>query len=72
VHDSAICETVNLAQLFERTGLKEWIKIQFRTPYIAIISGMGETGEFFGQQETAVLVQSKNYISPNKNLAKVP
>jgi hypothetical protein len=52
--------------------LKEWIKIQFRTPYIAIISGMGETREFFGQQETAVLVQSKNYISPNKNLAKVP
>jgi hypothetical protein len=65
-HDSAVCETVNLAQLFERTGLKEWGRIGFRAPYIAIISGIGETREFLGQRDTAVSVESKDFISPYK------
>ena len=63
-HDSAVCVPADFKRLFARSGLTEWDKIGFRTPYVAIISGSGKVKEFFGQTETTIVAEVIDFISP--------
>ena len=55
VHDSAVCGNYDLEPLFAGTGLKEWDQIEFRQPYIGIISGDGSISERRGKKESWLL-----------------
>lgn len=63
-HDSAVCSPINLSSLFARTGLEDWRRLDFRTPYIAIISGDGQKREYNGLRETVMGVEVTNFIKP--------
>ncbi len=60
VHDSAVCGNFNLEPLFAGTGLKQWDKIEFRQPYIAIISSDGSIQERRGEKESWLLEDLSN------------
>lgn len=62
--DSAVCEPQDLSSLFIDTGLVEWDKIDFRTPYIGIITGDGDVVEFNAGTEEKIAVKAKNFIRP--------
>jgi len=65
VHNSAVCFEVDpkLDVLFEGTNLIQWKDAYFNQPYIAVISGNGETQEFLGEANTALGVELTNFIS---------
>ncbi len=47
------------------TGLKQWDKIEFRQPYIAIISGDGSIQERRGEKESWLL-EDLSYVARKK------
>lgn len=57
VHDSAICDTTDLSNIFQNTPLSSWEKISFRTPYTAVINKDGEFEEFYDLPEKTMLIQ---------------
>ncbi len=65
VHDSAVCGYYDLEPYFAGTGLKEWDKIEFRQPYIAIISGDGSISERLGKIDSWLL-EDLRYVAGNK------
>ncbi len=66
-HDSALCEEkYDFSSLFEGTGLQRWKQIGFRTPYIGLIAGNGDTSEYLGETETAIVVEAVDFIRPPK------
>ena len=65
MHDSAVCGNYNLEPLFAGTGLKQWDKIEFRQPYIAIISGDGSIQERRGEKESWLL-EDLSYVARKK------
>lgn len=56
VHDSAKCEAFDFKAFFKDSGLKKWPDINFRTPYIGIISKNSDVVEYSGASETTLLV----------------
>ncbi len=65
VHDSAVCGNYNLEPLFAGTGLKQWDKIEFRQPYIGIISSNGSIQEHRGEKESWLL-EDLSYVARKK------
>ena len=65
MHDSAVCGNFNLEPLFAGTGLKQWDKIEYRQPYIAIISGDGSIQERRGEKESWLL-EDLSYVARKK------
>ena len=60
MHDSAVCGYFSLEPLFAGTGLKQWDKIEFRQPYIGIISSDGSIQERRGEKESWLLEDLSN------------
>jgi len=63
LHDSALCSRYEVAPVFEGTRLARWPEIIPRSPYIALISGNGESAEFVGGRETPLVVGAQNFIA---------
>jgi hypothetical protein len=63
-HDSAVCGVRDFTNLFADIGLEQWKNIGFRTPYIGIIAGNGAIDEFFGDPETRIAINAKDFIQP--------
>lgn len=61
-HDSAVCVTRDLASLFLNTGLTQFSKIGFRTPYIAVISGANQVREYVGDTDQILFIEASKFI----------
>ena len=61
-HDSAVCVTRDLASLFLNTGLTQFNKIGFRTPYIAVISGANQVREYVGDTDQILFIEASKFI----------
>ncbi|MBT8412473.1 MAG: sulfatase-like hydrolase/transferase, partial [Octadecabacter sp.] len=76
VHNSAVCFEVDpkLDVLFQGTNLRQWSDLYYDQPYVAVISGNGETVEFLGEANTALGVELTNFISKRsqRQLAWLP
>lgn len=63
-HDSATCSPDDLSSLFAGLQLSKWNEIAFRTPYVAIMAGNGQTREYIDAPESVLGVEVKNFIAP--------
>lgn len=71
-HDSAICDPRDLTSLFQSTGLVEWEKIDFRTPYIGLISGNGEIKELTGPNGSRIALEATGSRRPQQVVSSYP
>lgn len=61
-HDSAVCGRRDLTLLFLNTGLTQFNKIGFRTPYISVLSGANQVREYIGDTEQALFIEASKFI----------
>lgn len=69
-HDSAVCHDYDLEPLFRGTELSRWDEIDFRTPYIGLITGNGEVFEYLGASETALSLEARNFVRATASVAQ--
>ncbi|GGD27054.1 sulfatase-like hydrolase/transferase [Sinisalibacter lacisalsi] len=76
--DSAVCGgPPDLRAHFDGTALRRWPGIDFRTPYIGILTGDGRVIEHLGAEETALAVEAQGilrsgFAQPQRHLAALP
>jgi len=76
--DSAVCGgPPDLRAHFEQSALRRWPGIDYRTPYVAILTADGRVIEHLGAQETAMAVEAQGILrsgsaQPQRQLAGLP
>lgn len=76
--DSAVCGgPPDLRAHFDGTALRRWPGIDYRTPYIGILTGDGRVIEHLGAEETALAVEAQGILRPGsarpqRQLAALP
>ncbi len=63
-HNSMVCYEVetDLESLFKGTGLEVWRDLWYEQPYVALFSGNGDISEFFGERQTAMGLEARDFI----------
>ena len=56
----------NLKELFEGLPLKKWEQIEFRQPYVGVVTSDGEVYEAIGAEEGSITTHLTNFVPVSK------